>query len=306
MSNPLVTVILPAYNAERFIAEAIESVIAQSVEDWELIVVDDGSTDGTREIIADYQRRDRRIRVLTHAANRGLASARNTALDHARGRLIAFIDSDDVWFPEKTARQIAAMERHRADISYTGYERWRDGKQCGTRVAVPEQVTYRTMLGRNKIAVCTAMIQSSTCGAERMLHFKGTEDHRYWLALLRDGSRRAVGVAEPLARYRVHRNALTANKLRAARHTWQRLREMERFGLCRSLRYFISYACGALKLRLLGRFRYRPVRNEESRAVAGALPGTVQYNGVWLATSGRDYPVRADVGAGDQLNPEER
>ena len=250
-SGRLVTAILAAYNAERFIVESIESVVLQTFADWELIIVDDGSADGTAAIIADYQRRDRRIRVLTHATNRGLAAARNTGLDHARGDMIAFIDSDDVWHPEKTATQIAAMERYQADISYTAYERRRDGAQRGTIVVVPERVSYRTMLGRNKIAGCTAMVRRSTCGAERMPPVTRGEDHRYWLALLRDGSRTAVGVNQPLARYRVHGDALSANKLVEARYCWKRLREAERLGRCRSLWYFTAYACGALKVRFL-------------------------------------------------------
>ena len=177
-------------------------------------------------------------------------AARNTALELARGALIAFLDGDDVWYREKLAKQVAAMERSRADISYTGYERRRDGRRRGTIVAVPEQVSYRTMLGRNKIALCTAMVRRSTCGAHRMPRGRPGGDHRYWLALLRDGSRTAVGVTEPLARYRVHRS-VSANKLIMARNSWIRLREDERLGWLGSLRYFISYAFGSLKIRLV-------------------------------------------------------
>ena len=250
MSTPLVTIILPVYNAERFVAETIESIIAQSFENWELLIVDDGTTDDTSAIIANYQSGDGRIRVVSHATNSGPHAARNTALGHARGALIAFIDGDDVWYHEKLAKQVAAMERSRADISYAGYERRRDGRRRGTIVAVPEQVSYRTMLGRNKIALCTAMVRRSTCGAHRMPCGRLGKDHGYWLALLRDGSRTAVGVTEPLARYRVHRS-VSANKLIMARNSWVRLREDERLGRWRSLRYFISYAFGSLKIRLV-------------------------------------------------------
>ncbi len=246
---------MAAWNAERFICEAIESVIAQSVEDWELIIIDDGSTDGTQEIVADYERRDRRIRVLTSTRNRGLAIARNVGLRHARGDLIAFIDSDDIWHPEKTALQVASMQQHQADISYTGYERRRDGKQRGIIVAVPERVSYRTMLGRNLIPASSSMVRRSSCGAARMVPVKGTEDHLYWLELLRDGSRNAVGVTKPLVRYRVHSGGLSASKLRQAWCVWKRLRKAQRFGLGRSLWYFTAYACGSLKIRCTRRTR---------------------------------------------------
>ncbi len=249
MSVPLVTIILPVYNVERFVAETIESIITQSFEDWELLIVDDGATDRTSAIIANYQSGDGRIRVVSHATNSGPHAARNTALGLARGALIAFLDGDDVWYHEKLAKQVAAMERSRADISYTGYERRRDGRRRGTIVEVPRQVSYRTMLGRNKIALCTAMVRRSTCGAHRMPRGRPGGDHRYWLALLRDGSRTAVGVTEPLARYRVRRNSVSANKLIEARYFWMRLREDERLGRWRSLRYFISYAFGSLKIR---------------------------------------------------------
>ncbi len=255
MSRPLVTVIMAAWNAERFICEAIESVIAQSVEDWELLIIDDGSTDGTPEIIADYTGRDGRISVVSSTRNQGLARARNAGLRRARGDLIAFIDSDDVWHPEKTALQVASMQQYQADISYTGYERRRDGKQRGIIVAVPERVSYRTMLGRNLIPASSSMVRRSSCGAARMVHVEGVEDHLYWLALLRDGSRNAVGVTKPLVRYRVHPGGLSASKLRQASCVWKRLREVQRFGLGRSLWYFMAYACGSLKIRCTRRPR---------------------------------------------------
>ena len=111
MVTPLLTVIMPSYNAARFITESIDSVIGQTLADWELIVIDDASTDGTRRVVADYQRRDRRIRLISLETNRGAAHARNKGLDQARGEIIAFIDSDDIWLPEKAGRQIAAMDR---------------------------------------------------------------------------------------------------------------------------------------------------------------------------------------------------
>ena len=250
MVAPLLTVIMPSYNAERFIAESIDSVVGQSLDDWELIVIDDASTDGTRDIVADYQRRDRRIRLITQETNRGAADARNLGLDQARGAMIAFIDSDDIWFSEKAVKQITSMDRCQADISYTAWERLQWGDAEGAFITVPQHVTYRTMLRRCKINCSTAMVRRSTCGEVRMPPLRLRQDHGYWLALLRDGSRTAVGINEPLIRCQMHRDSLSANKVVAARHTWKLLREVERFDFTQSLWFFSGYVFEAVKLRL--------------------------------------------------------
>ena len=241
---------MPSYNAERFIAESVESVLCQTVEDWELIIVDDASSDGTLDIVADFQQRDPRIRLVTEGTNHGPAHARNRGLEQARGDLIAFIDSDDVWFPEKTAKQVAAMERYQADIAYTGYTRRRDSEQDGTVVAVPARANYQSLLRRNIIGCSTAMVRRSTCGTLRMPPIMRRQDHGYWLSLLRDGSRTAVGINQPLVWYRLHHDSLSANKLVAAKYSWKLLREVERFGLTKSILLFSGYSFEALKLRL--------------------------------------------------------
>ena len=249
MSGCLLTVIMPLYNAERFVAEGIESVLAQTIREWELLVVDDGSTDGSARIAADYQRRDPRIRVLSGGRNRGVAHARNVGLDCARGEFVAFIDSDDVWCPEKCAKQIDAMTARGTDISYTGYLRRREGEEHASYVSVPEQVSYGAMLRRNVIGCSTGMVRRATCGTVRMPDIRRRQDHGYWLALLRDGSRTAVGIDEPLVEYRVHHDSLSSNKLVAATYSWKLLREVEHFGIAKSLWLFTGYAFEALSWR---------------------------------------------------------
>ena len=249
MPLPLVSVIMPSFNAERYIAESIDSVMAQTVEDLELIVVDDGSSDATAAVAAARQRRDPRIRLFPQNANRGPAYARNVGIGHARGEMIAFLDSDDAWRPDKTEKQVAAMERCRADICYTGYERRREGRRRVTVVSVPASVQYRTILGHNPIACSTSMVRKATCGAARMPLIRLQHDHGYWLELLRTGLRTAVGVNEPLVSYRVRRGSLSANKLAAALYSWKLLREVERIPRSESLRIFAAYALHHLKLR---------------------------------------------------------
>ena len=250
MAAPLVSVIMPSFNAERYVAASIDSVIAQTVEDWELIVVDDASTDATTAIVAACQRRDSRIRLLPQRTNRGAAGARNLGLDQARGEWIGFIDSDDLWYPQKTAKQIAAMEASHADLSYTGYERRRDGRPAGVIVSVPDTVRYEKLLRRCLIACSTGMVRRATCGAVRMPPIRRRQDHGYWLELLRDGSRTAVGVDEPLVSYRVHRGSLSANKLIAAAYSWKLLRQVERIPFDKALWHFAGYAAANVMFRL--------------------------------------------------------
>ena len=247
--HPVVTVIMPSHNSERFIEESIDSVINQTFEEWELIVIDDASTDGTLHLLEEHRRKDERIRIVPQEKNQGPAHARNVGLSQARGDFVAFLDSDDVWHPHKTAKQIAAMHYHHADISYTAYIRRRDGAS-GTVVNVPPSVSYRTMLRRNLIGCSSGIVRQSTCGMVRMPDIARRQDHGYWLSLLRDGSRTTVGIREPLMWYRVHGDSLSDNKFVAARYSWKLLREVEGFHATRALWLFTGYAFEALKLRL--------------------------------------------------------
>ena len=142
-----------------------------------------------------------------------------------------------------------------ADISYAGYERFKHREANGIRVQVPDQVTYSGMLRRNYIACSTAIVRRSTCGMHRMPELRRRQDHGYWLSLLRDGTRTTVGVNEPLVRYRLHRDSLSANKLIAAKYSWRLLREVESFGIAKSVWLFSGYAFEAVKLRLHGAIR---------------------------------------------------
>ena len=250
MAAPRVTVVMPSHNAQRFIAEAIDSVIQQTLADWELIVVDDGSTDNTPILVRRYQIFDHRIKLIATSVNRGPAHARNLALRKARGDYIAFIDSDDVWLPDKLEEQVTHIEHHNADISYTSYRRRRDGEGRGKIVSVPRAVTYRTMLHRNHIACSTAMVRRSTCETINMPDIARRQDHGYWLALLRDGSRTAIGINKPLTLYRLHATSLSANKLVSARYSWRLLRQIEGFSLLKSAWCFSGYALEAIRMRI--------------------------------------------------------
>ena len=261
MMTPRLSVILPSYNSERYIGQAIDSVIAQSFNDWELMIIDGASSDSTHAISTNYQRRDSRIRLIIPIVDHGVAYARNVGLDRARGQYIAFIDSDDIWYPTKAAMQVHALEQAQADISFTAY--WRVSVRTRHRrfVAVPEHVAYREMLRRDLIGTSTAMVRRVTCGSFRMPNLQTAEDHAYWLSLLRDGTRSTIGINQPLAEYRVRSDSLSANKLMSARNAWKLRRHVERLGILRSIWSFSGYAYDAVRLRLLTKKSARNDRN---------------------------------------------
>lgn len=229
MSAPLVSVVTPVHNGAETLAETLASVRAQSLTDWEMHLVDDGSTDGSRALAEDFAAQDPRIQVTGWADNRGPAAARNVAIRAARGRFIAFVDADDLWLPEKLARQTAYMMETGAGLGFTGYERvTAEGAYLG-RVAVPERIDHAGLLRGNVIASVTAMYDRQVCGLVEMPDIRRRQDYGLWLRLLRAGAG-GRGINEVLARYRVRKKSLSSNKLVAAAGTWALYRQVEEMG----------------------------------------------------------------------------
>lgn len=217
-----VTVIMPAFDAVATVEGAIDSVRAQTYRDWELVVVDDGSRDGTHDAVRRAVGDDPRMTVLRHGTNRGAAAARNTALAAARGRRIAYLDADDLWLPEKMERQVAFMERTGAALSYCGF--WRDAPGRRRRaVAVPPTVTREALLGGNVIGCLTACYDRAHLGDRPMPPLPLRQDYALWLDILRDVER-AHGLTEPLAVHRVRRGSLSSGRIRATLATWRMYR----------------------------------------------------------------------------------
>ncbi|WP_170947155.1 glycosyltransferase family 2 protein [Bordetella genomosp. 2] len=246
---PAVSIVMPAYNAGRFIGAAIDSVLAQTCQDWELIVVDDASTDGTAGLVRAYQQRDARIRHERQPRNQGVAAARNRALEMARGRYVAFLDSDDTWEPAKLARQLAFMEQSGAAISYAAYLRVDDDGRELSRVRVPAVVRYADMLTSNHIGNLTGIFRRAELADLRFEPVRH-EDYLFWLhAIERVGEARATPSDEPLARYRASAGSLSGNKLRAAGWQWRIYRQTLGLSVARSAWLFACYAVNALRKR---------------------------------------------------------
>lgn len=214
----LVSVVMPAYNAAAFIAEALASVQRQSFPQWELLVVDDGSTDRTPDIVRAHARHEPRIRLLRNARGKGVSGARNTGIEQARGEFIAFLDADDIWEPEKLAAQIAVMRRTGCALSATSYRMVNEHGLVLRTVRVPSRLTYRTLLKGNRIGCLTAVYSQRLLGKVYMPADFEHEDYVTWLGIVQS-SGPAVGLNTALARYRKRGDSLSAPKLQAA--TWQ-------------------------------------------------------------------------------------
>ena len=238
----LVSVVMPNFNGARFIGQAIRSALAQTYGDLEVIIVDDCSTDDSREIVAALEHSDPRVRSFHHADRTGPAGARNRAIAEARGRYIAFLDSDDVWEPSKLARQIPLHESTDCVLSYASYRRIGEtGKALGAPVPVPRRITYDDLLKTCEISCATAVYDTKRVGKVYMPSILRRQDYALWLRLLRGGGV-AHGCPDCLARYRVYRGSLSSNKLVAARYQWRVLRALERQSLMAAAYYFVHYA----------------------------------------------------------------
>lgn len=217
---PVVSVIMPAYNAEKFIEEAISSVLAQSVSNWELIVIDDGSQDGTQQIVADFTRKDPRVRLMVNEENMGVAKSRNRGLDVCCGEYVALLDSDDYWQPNMLEKMIACAQSTQADIIYCSYAIVDENRKkiCNDFI-VPEETSFERSMVRSVITCSTVLLTKKIAKAHRFPTDIYHEDIALWFQLLRDGVV-ARGVKDVLAEYRQRENSKTANKLTSACRRW--------------------------------------------------------------------------------------
>lgn len=238
----LVSVITPLYNSERYVAETIESVRAQTYQHWEMLIVDDCSTDSSKEVVRSYSRRDERIALIELAENRGPAVARNAGIERAKGRFIIFLDSDDVWYPTLLETLTAYMEEKNAAVVFASFDRTNENKTVDHGpFCVPSSVTYHDLLKTCSISCLTGMYDTQKVGKVYMPDFPRREDYALWLDILKK-TPRAYGYEKPLALYRMRENSFSRNKLLVAYHQWRIYRTREHLSLLKSLFYFSSYA----------------------------------------------------------------
>lgn len=199
-SKELVSIIMPSYNTGRFIAETIESVIAQTYTNWELIIVDDCSTDNTDDVVSPYLS-DERVRYIKNEKNSGAAVSRNRALRKAKGRWIAFLDSDDLWLPEKLEKQLNFMNENGYYFSYTNYEEIdENGCKRGVRVTGPKRVTKIGMYNYCWPGCLTVMYDAAVIGLIQVEDIKKNNDYAMWLEVCKKAN--CYLLDETLALYR--------------------------------------------------------------------------------------------------------
>lgn len=246
--DSLVSIITPAYNSEKYIKECIESVMEQTYQKWEMIIVNDKSTDNTRNIVEVYAQKDSRIILHNQEFNSGAAAARNKAIELAKGRYIAFLDSDDTWKPEKLEKQLDFMKKNNYSFTFTSYEIIPQSHRDRTKVfRVPTQITYEQYLRNTIIGCLTVMMDRSVMGEIRVE--KGhLEDVLTWMKYLKQGYT-AYGLDENLSEYRIVPNSVSNNKFKNAARYFLCLRERQRLSLVKSVYCFLSYIFNAIKKR---------------------------------------------------------
>lgn len=249
----LVSIIVPVYNVKNYIVETMDCVRNQTYPQWELLLVEDGSSDGTVEIIEAYleQAKDTRIKLIKLPANMGAAKARNHGLFKAQGRYIAYLDSDDLWMPNKLERELAFMEEKQAAFAFTGYEfADENGKGTGKVVRVPETLSYKEALKNTTIFTTTVMFDTERISKELLeMPVMKSEDTALWWKVLRGGYT-AYGLDENLVKYRRVGRSLSSNKLEALRRIWNLYRKAEGMSVLSSAYHFCFWAIHAVQRRI--------------------------------------------------------
>ena len=242
----MISIIMPAYQAEKTVADSIRSVLAQSFQDWELIVIDDCSADNTCRLVEELKKSlpretGEKIRLIKKQKNTGVSESRNLGAEMAQGDWIAFLDSDDLWATDKLEKQMQLLSRHPdAGILFTGSAFIRgNGERSSYVLQVPEEITYRRLLRQNLISCSSVVMRRELFLRHRMQHDELHEDFLLWLKLLKEGVK-AYGVNEPLLIYRLSPASKSGNKLHAARMTWRVYRHMG-LGFGTSLSCLVSY-----------------------------------------------------------------
>ncbi|UCV18270.1 glycosyltransferase family 2 protein [Ferribacterium limneticum] len=248
-STPVVSVIMPCRNSAQWLGLAIQSVQAQDFTNWELLLVDDASTDDSVSIVEGYARGDQRIRLFRLATSMGGAGARNHAIQQARGRYIAFLDADDLWRKEKLSIQLDLMTSRGLPFSYSAYEKTdADGCLQGRVYRPPLEVSYFSLLRSCAIGCSTVMLDSALLGQRLFPALKRSHDYALWLDILREGYP-AHGIDMPLTIYRERSGSLSSNKVSKLHMAWHIYRQRERLGRLNSALLLLSYIYNGVKKR---------------------------------------------------------
>lgn len=245
MNNmPLVSVVMPVYNAENYILESVRSVLNQTYQNYELIIVDDASTDHSLELVSSICGGNSHVKIVRLSENGGVSHARNTGIFEADGEYIAFIDSDDIWKSDKLKLQMKFMIDKSILFSFTSYEILHEGSdKVNTYVQCPTVVSYQRLLFGNPIPCFTVVCHRSVL-SENMFENTRHEDYVLWLQLAKKYT--LYGLDRNLGIYRSHENSISSNKLKAAEWVWDIYRKREHLGFFKSCYCYLRYAVNGI------------------------------------------------------------
>jgi len=245
--DPLISVIMPAYNSENTIGRAIQSVLVQTYTKFELLVIDDGSIDNTVEVAESFAKADSRVILLKNAQNLGVAESRNLGCRKARGEYLSFLDSDDIWFKGKLEKQIRFMQNKDCDLSCTAYSFINASNEPSKNeraYMVPETISYKSLLKENVIGCSTVMLRAAALAGHEFDKAYAHEDYALWLNLAKSG-KALCGLNEVLTGY-AH-GGRSSNKLKAGKNRWIIYRRSQKLSLVKSSYYMLFYIYNALK-----------------------------------------------------------
>ena len=238
----LVSIITPTYNCGEFIAETIESVLSQTYTNWEMIIVDDCSTDDTESVVKEYTKRDSRIQYHKLERNSGAAVARTESMKLAEGEYMAFLDSDDLWYPNKLEKQILYMKENGYYFTCTKYEQIdEESKLLGKEIKVVPKTDYNRLLLDCPVGNSTVMYDVKKMGKFEVPNIKKRNDDALWLQMLKK-EKYIYGMDELLMKYRMRQNSISSNKMKLIKYHWQLYREIEHLSVLRSA-FHIGYWC---------------------------------------------------------------
>jgi teichuronic acid biosynthesis glycosyltransferase TuaG len=244
--NKLVSIITPMFNSEKYIADTIKSVISQTYKNWEMIIVDDCSSDNSVNVVKDFTSNDNRIKLIQLDKNSGPAVSRNVAIEKSNGQYMTFIDSDDLW--KNNYLDVALNKLSEKDIHFVFSSYYRRNSDLSTNYGefiVPLKVSYFDTLKTCSISCLTAMYDVSFFGKQYMELLDKRQDYSLWLKLLKKVDY-AHGIQQPLATYRMRPGSVSRNKRKAAKYQWKIYRQVENLNLLSSIFYFINYTVNGI------------------------------------------------------------
>ena len=245
MDKEKVSIIVPMYNAEKFIGKTIESVLSQTYKNWEMLIMNDVSTDNSLAVVSEFAKKDDRINVVNTKKNMGVVKGRNHLIDLANGKYIAFLDADDYWHSQKLEKQIQFMKEKNAGISCTEYTRVKENGEKINEVVIKSEISYTDMLKNNYLGCLTVMYDVEKVGKRYFKELEKNEDYVLWLEIVKD-VKTIYGLKENLAYYRVLDNSRSSNKVKTAKVRWEIYRKIEKLPLLKSIYYFMHYAVRAV------------------------------------------------------------